>query len=271
MNLLILVPIIAGWLEGWIVNYLSDVLPGARRLTRPTCIHCNEILPLPAYLAFLSCPNCHRRRPARVWVVQVGLIIANLYIWSRSPFGIFHFDPSNHVAYWAGTILLAYFAMVFVIDFEHRLILHSTSIFGAAFGIVLGLWMNGLVLTFIGGLAGFLIMLGFYYLGVLFSRVRARRMQAAGQDSDDEEALGFGDVILGGILGFMLGPFIWISLLMGILLGGLVGVILILYLMVAQRYKKEALMVFMPYGPFFIVSASLLLYVPAWIAPIVPK
>ena len=176
------------------------------------------------------------------------------------------------MGYALGMILLTYFAIVFVIDFEHRLILHPTSIFGAFFGLGLGIWINGLFSTLIGGLAGLIIMLVFYYLGVLFSRFRARRMQTAGQDSDNEEALGFGDVILAGVLGLTLGwPFIWFGLLLGILLGGLVGVIMVLYLMIAKRYKTEALMVFMPYGPFFITSAFLILFIPTLIAPIVPK
>ena len=76
-------------------------------------------------------------------------------------------------------------------------------------------------------------------------------MQAAGGNPDNEEALGFGDVILAGVLGLILGwPFIWFGLLLGILLGGVFGVILVLYLMLSKRYKREALMVFMPYGPF---------------------
>ncbi len=161
---------------------------------------------------------------------------------------------------------------IFVIDFEHRLILHSTSIFGALFGLGLGIWINnGIGPSLIGGLTGLVIMLVFYYFGVLFSHLRARRLQAAGQDADNEEALGFGDVILAGVLGLILGPLIWFGLLLGILLGGLVGAIMVLYLIISKRYKTEALMIFMPYGPFFITSAFLLLFIPALIAPIVPK
>src|SRR5688572_30980241 len=47
----------------------------------------------------------------------------------------------------------------------------------------------------------------------LVARYRARRMQAAGQADDEEEALGGGDVYLAGVLGLMLGwPFIWNTL-----------------------------------------------------------
>jgi leader peptidase (prepilin peptidase)/N-methyltransferase len=271
MDGLIVIPILAGWISGWLTNYLADVLPLTRRFSRPACAHCGQNYPIASYLAFLPCPHCHQRRRMRVWFVQAILLVVNVYIWIRSPFSIFHFDPPYRIGYVFGAILLTYFATVFVIDLEHRLILHPTSIFGALFGLGLGTWMNKLGPTLIGGLAGLVIMLTFYYLGVLFSRIRAKRMQAAGQESDDEEALGFGDVILAGVLGLILGPFIWFGLLLGILLGGLVGVIMVLYLMILKRYKAEALMVFMPYGPFFITSAFLLLFVPAWIAPIVPK
>lgn len=271
MDFLILIPILAGWISGWIVNYLADVLPLTRRFSRPTCTHCGQNLPTASYLALRPCPNCGQRRPARVWFVQAILLIANLYIWFKSPFSIFNFHPPYRLEYVLGMLLLTYFAIAFVIDLEHHLILHQTSIFGALLGLGLGLWMNGLIPTLLGGLAGIVIMLVFYYFGILFSRLRARRMQTAGQDADDEEALGFGDVILAGVLGLILGPFIWFGLLLGILLGGLAGIVMVLYLMIAKRYQTQALMVFMPYGPFFITSAFLILFIPTWIAPFIPK
>ena len=273
MDFFLIFPVLAGWISGWMVNYLADVLPVTRRFSRPACPHCGQNFPLASYLAFRPCPNCHQRRAPRVWLVQAIILIISIYIWIKSPFSIFHFHPLyDWIGYVLGMILLTYFAMVFVIDFEHRLILHPTSIFGALFGLGLGIWINGLFPTLIGGLAGLIIMLVFYYFGILFSRFRVRRMQAAGQDSDNEEALGFGDVILAGVLGLILGwPFIWFGLLLGILLGGLAGILMVLYLTILKRYKTEALMVFMPYGPFFITSAFLILFIPAWIAPIVPK
>ena len=200
------------------------------------------------------------------------MLVANLYIWFKSPFGLYHLHPLYRIDYVLGSILLIYFAIVFVIDFEYRLILHPTSLFGALFGLGLGIWLNkGILPAVVGGAVGLVIMLVFYYLGVLFSRFRAGRMQAAGQEADAEEALGFGDVILAGILGLIMGPLIWFGLLLGILLGGLVGSLMVLYLMVSKKYKTEAMMVFMPYGPFFITSAVLLLFIPSLIAPIVPR
>lgn len=92
-----------------------------------------------------------------------------------------------------------------------------------------------------------------------------------GQEVDDEEALGAGDVILVTILGFMLGwPLIWFGLLFGILLGGLVSLLLIFSLVVTRKYEKNALMLFIPYGPYFITSTFLILYFPSFIEKIVP-
>lgn len=96
-------------------------------------------------------------------------------------------------------------------------------------------------------------------------------MLANGQEADDEEAMGAGDVILAAILGFMLGwPLIWFGLLLGILLGGLISILLILGLIVTRKYERNALMVFIPYGPYFITSAFLIIYFPHIVAMIVP-
>ena len=94
-----------------------------------------------------------------------------------------------------------------------------------------------------------------------------KRLLAMGQEADDEEALGSGDVILVTILGFIVGwPLIWLCLLYGILLGGLVSLLLILWLVVSGKYKTSALMTFIPYGPYFITTAALIVYFPKLLA-----
>jgi Flp pilus assembly protein protease CpaA len=149
---------------------------------------------------------------------------------------------------------------------EHRLILHPTSIVGSLLGLLVGWLKWGLVSTLLGGLAGLLLMLAFYYFGVLFIRIRTRRMLARGEQADDEEALGAGDVILVTILGFLVGwPLILFCLLYGILLGGFFSLLYIVWLMITGRYEKNALMLFIPYGPYFITSASLILYFPKFV------
>jgi len=259
----LVIPLIAGWIGGWIVNYLADVLPHTRRFSQPACPDCNATYPWHDYLIFHRCRACGKPRRIRTWLVQIFLLAASVYTW---------ISPPGKIGFALGLHLLLYFSMDFVIDLEHRLILHPTSIFGALLGLGVGLLRQGLVSTLVGGLAGFGIMFLFYLLGILFARIRARRMQAAGQATDDEEALGAGDVILSTILGLILGwPMIWFGLLLGILLGGAISILLLLGLFITGQYKEKAWMVFMPYGPYFILSAFLLVYLPTWVQVIVPK
>ncbi len=194
--------------------------------------------------------------------MQIAMLVVSLYTWLRP----------HAMGYVLGMLVLTYFALVVVIDMEHRLILHPTSIVGAVLALGIGLRVNGLRATLLGGLVGLAFMLLLYYGGVLFSKYRARRMRAAGQEADAEEALGAGDVILATILGLLIGwPFIWFALLLGILLGGVVGIILMAAMLVRGLYGKQALMVFMPYGPYFIMSAFIILFLPNWITGVLGR
>ncbi len=259
---MLIVPIVAGWMSGWVVNYFADTLPLTRRLSYPTCPVCGQKTSWLKFLTFQACPHCGRRRGLRSWLVQVLMVAACVYIWIKP----------HHTGFIAGLVLITYFAVVFVIDLEHRLILHPTSLFGAILGLGLGTWLHGWLPTLEGGLAGFGIMLALYFLGVGFSKFRARRLQAAGQPADGEEALGAGDVILATVLGFILGwPLIWFGLLLGILLGGIIGIFMVIFWFVSGKFKQQAWTVFMPYGPFFILSTFLILFLPNWIAPALPR
>jgi len=131
-----------------------------------------------------------------------------------------------------------------------------------------GLYVRGWQSTLIGGAAGFAIMFVFYQFGKLFARWRARRLGKV----DDEEALGSGDVTLATILGLLLGwPLIGYGLLLGILFSGIIGLVIILALLLTRRYKTQAFNVFIPYGPFFILSTFLLIYAPMWMSSLVQK
>ncbi|MBI3151450.1 MAG: prepilin peptidase [Chloroflexi bacterium] len=261
MSISVVVSIFLGLLAGQIVNYLSDVLPNTRKLSQPVCPQCGATLSWQDYLLFRSCQNGHARK-IRAWFVQFVMLAISVFIWLQ---------PPAKIGYILGLILATYFGVIFTIDMEHRLILHPTSIFGSLFALIVGLVTHGLKPTLTGGLSGLLIMLAFYYLGVLFTKIRTRRMLAMGQEADDEEALGAGDVILVTIIGFMLGwPLIWFSLLLGILLGGVVSLLLVVWLLITKRYDKNSLMLFIPYGPYFITSASLIIYFPSFVEKIVP-
>ncbi len=240
-----------GLLSGLLVNYLSDILPVRRRLAQPLCLNCGQPQPLINYLIWpRTCENCHRRRSSRTWVVEALSIGMALWMWN-SP------EVQQRLGIVLGAVVLIYFAVIFVIDFEHRLILNPTTIFGAVLGVLVGVVLNGPVKTLIGGAVGYGLMFGLYYLGYLFTKLMAR-IQGR---TIDEVALGFGDVNLTGVLGLMLGwPNVIVALFISVLSAGLIGGLLMLGKIFSRKYRS--FMTAMPYGPFLLLGAFLLLFLP---------
>jgi leader peptidase (prepilin peptidase)/N-methyltransferase len=262
MNVTLLIPLILGWLAGLFINYSADVLPVTRRFSHPTCPQCGTPFSWKDYLMLRTCRSCGEKRSLRTWLVQIVTTASFMYFW---------LVPSKALGIPLGMIVLIYFGIIIVIDLEHRLILHPTSLFGAILGFIVGTYIQsridhhgillGMGYSLLGGLFGFGVMFLLYQLGTLVARYRARRMQAAGQQDDEEEALGGGDVYLAGVLGLMLGwPFILNALVLGVLLGGLISIVFLLALVARRRYSSEALMTFIPYGPYFIIGAFYLLF-----------
>lgn len=262
MNITLIIPLILGWLAGLFVNYASDVLPVTRRFSQPTCKDCGAPYSWADYLLLRACRSCGERRSLRTWLVQLLAAASFIYFWVNPP-------KALGSPLWM--IVLVYFGILVVIDLEHRLILYPTSLFGAALGLIVGTSIHsqinnqgllvGLGYSLLGGIFGFGIMFVLYKFGEFVARYRARKMVAAGQADDEEEALGGGDVYLAGVLGLMLGwPFIWYALLLGVILGGLISLVFLLTLVVRRRYSSEALMTFIPYGPYFIISAFYFLF-----------
>ena len=238
--------IIPGWLFGAVVNYLADVLPLRRRLTKPFCIQCDTPQNWINYLIWpRKCPICGHPRSIRVWMVEGFYIPASVLI---------SINPPPKLGYLLGIILLAYFGVVVLIDLEYRLIMHPVSIFGGALGLVVGFLSVGWWRSLLGGVVGFGVMGVLYLLGVLIMNIVKRRR---GQLADDV-ALGFGDVNLSGVLGLMLGwPVILIGLVVAVFIGGFVSLIYILLKVITRKY--QAFMA-LPYGPFLVLGAVILIY-----------
>lgn len=253
-------PILLGWLAGYFVNYASDVLPLTRRFSQPVCLHCQSPFSWTDYLTFKACRTCGKARSLRTWLVQILGAASFAYFW---------LFPSKALGFWLGAIVLIYFGIITVIDLEHRLILHPTSLFGAFLGFIVGTYIYsrkyglaaGAGQSLLGGIIGFGVMFLLYQAGTLVARFRARKMQDAGQADDEEEALGGGDVYLLGVLGLMLGKdFIMNALVLGVLFGGMISLLFIVALLVRRRYSNDALMTFIPYGPYFIIAAFYMLF-----------
>jgi leader peptidase (prepilin peptidase)/N-methyltransferase len=98
-----------------------------------------------------------------------------------------------------------------------------------------------------------------YQLGVLIIKLVKRSRGPLA----DEVALGFGDVNLSGVLGLMLGwPAVLVGLVVAVLIGGLVSLLYLLFKILTRQY--QALMA-LPYGPFLVIGAGVLIYFRDWI------
>jgi leader peptidase (prepilin peptidase)/N-methyltransferase len=178
-------------------------------------------------------------------VVEIALALLFAWLWLR---------PPERLGSALGLVLLFYFTLVVVIDLEHRLILYPVSLLGAFLCLGIGVWLYGLKTALYGGLAGFGVMLVLYFLGTWFTRWISYRRGVI----IEEEALGFGDVCLSGVLGLVLGwPAIITGLVLAIFIGALVSLGYILLMVVRRNYTMFAAI---PYGPFLIAGAVAILY-----------
>ncbi len=189
------------------------------------------------------------------------MLAASVYLWMKPPL---------HLGFILGALALSYFLLVAVIDLEHRLILRPLSIGGVVLAGAMGYLMHGWKSTLIGSLFGFGVMFLFYLFGRLVTKSLARKLNQ--NPADAEEAFGSGDVTLATILGLFLGwPLIWFGLLLGVLLLGIGVIPLAIYLAVRRNLRKEAVHMYIPIGPPFILSAILLVFLPNWITTVIPR
>jgi len=189
-----------------------------------------------------SCPTAKR---FRILFLHFLFIALALWLWTA---------PPAKVEFWWGFGWLIYFIIVIVMDIEHRVVLHPISIAGGILGLAFGAWFHGLLNAVIGGAVGFGVMYVFYKLGELFIRWQSKRRG----ENIDEIALGFGDVNVAGVIGLILGwPGIVLGLVVAVLAGGVVSIIYLIFMVITGRLKAFSAI---PYAPFLILSAFILLY-----------
>lgn len=235
-----------GWIIGIAVNYVADVLPLRRRLTQPFCIACDRSQNWIHYaIRPRYCLACGYQRSKRVWVLEIIYIILAIWLWEF---------PVEKLGFIGGMLILGYFGVVVVIDIEYRLIMHPVSLFGAGLAFILGVYLHGFMYSILGGVAGFLAMWVLYKFGELIMRLVSRlRKQAV-----DDVALGFGDVNLSGVLGLLLGwPTIVVGLLIAIILAGVVSIVYLIVMLILRRYRLFSAL---PYGPFLVAGAVLVIF-----------
>ena len=145
--------------------------------------------------------------------------------------------------------------VILVIDIEHHAVLIETSIFGFVLCSIYGIILNGFQRTVTGALAGLLVMLAFYFIGLAFSKIiGALRHQAI-----DEVVFGFGDVCLGLNLGLLTGwPLIIGAITIAILAFEAFTFIFFIVLLLSRKYR--AFSSALPFTPFLILGAVAIYY-----------
>ena len=127
-------------------------------------------------------------------------------------------------------------------------------IVGLIIGLISGTRSNGILVTLIGSLIGLLLMLTLYLFGILFIKLVNRLKQK----NLGEPAMGFGDVMLGCVIGLMIGwPEILQSMAVTILAAGLFSFLYLLVMLVFRRYRFG---IAIPYAPFMITGAIYVMY-----------
>ncbi len=217
-----------GLVFGLLINYLADELPQTGRFSKPLWWPVSST----RILEYLKTP--------RVALVLAISIVAALALCFNLP---------QDFSVYPLAAILSYFALVAVIDIEHRAVLHPVSIVGALGLGAIGLVRHGFVPTVLGAMAGFGTMLAFYYLGEWLGRLMARRRGEKWQ----EAALGFGDVNLGGVIGLLMGwPGVVAALTLGIFAAGVYSAIFIAVTILTGRFRAFASI---PYAPFLCFGA----------------
>lgn len=250
-NIPIIVYSLLGLLTGGLLNVLADYLPRREPPGAPECAFCERPHPWHNWLAVTGyllargrCAHCGAQIPLRHLLAELTTALLFAFLWQR-------YGPSPRLFF--ETLYTAILVLLFVIDLEHRLILHVTTLPAIALAIVGSFFLSregyNWRLALLGGGTGFLLVLGMYLFGALFARlVEWRRGQKIGQ-----VAFGFGDVTLTTFIGLVVGfPNVIFALLLGALLGGVGGAVY--WLIKAVIRRDYSLFTAIPYGPFLIAG-----------------
>jgi prepilin signal peptidase PulO-like enzyme (type II secretory pathway) len=246
---------VVGLLFGVTLNGLADNLPtgtvprGRNRIEGvllPRCGYCGEsrrgwrgVALLQVMSGGSFCGQCTAPRKRRDLIVELGIAAALAALWLRSPNSL-----DDHVG---GAVVLGLFVLTTIIDFEHRLVLMDVSLVGA--GLLLGVAalggfarVGGAVL---GAGAATGVFLALYLLGFAFLRLMRYETR--------EAALGFGDVVLAGLVGLAVGwPAVLLALFLAILGAGAAGLVILVWRAGRRQGAQGATMA---YGPYLAMAA----------------
>lgn len=238
------------------INGLADNLPiydnpSFPSVLLPRCQYCGSTRKTRDLSAILSnllqtgrCLRCGAPRPFRDLTVEATLMVVLPAAWMLGRTGV-------QDIFWAGFVF-ATFLLFIVVDFEHRYVLVEVVGLSALILVLIGGFQGypALLRILEGGMAGFLLFLLLFLLGRLLGWIFH-----FGQGT---EPLGFGDVILAGLVGVATGwPAVIMAVMLSIFLAGIAGMVL---LIVALVERKPAGSATMAYGPYLLVSGLIVCF-----------
>jgi prepilin signal peptidase PulO-like enzyme (type II secretory pathway) len=294
MLLEIILVSILGLVAGIVVNALSDDLPLRRSprlpryvsLRKKFAIHSSdpevqattqiddERRPLIAWSGITAFLFGKRTSPGGVtlgWrypiteVMTLMFMLMTLFATTDNP------DMPNvgtlQLAFWF--IYMTIFALIIVIDIEHKLILFVVIIPSSLIALLdallttnfrdnpeIGMQVPHLTEALLGGLMGFIVFFIMYNGGYLFTYV----LGVIRGEKIEEIAFGYGDVMMATLAGFILG---WRALIFAMFVTVFLGAFgAILYLLLRRLIgAKYSAFTALPYGPYIVVGTiAMLLY-----------
>ncbi len=230
----------------WRIGKKQSFLKG--RSYCPHCKHSLEWYDLFPVFSFISlkgkCRYCKKSISSQYPLVELSVGLLFVFVYLQSSIDLLGFNliyNLYHLVFlWS---IIAIFTIIFVYDLKHYIIPDEITLAGLVVTIAwLGFsfylkFLNTTDLLFY--LYSALGSAAFFFCFWFFSRGKA---------------MGFGDVKLAFLLGFVLGwPNIVAGLFISFLLGGIVGVILI-------ALKKRKLKSAVPFGPFLVIGALIAIF-----------
>jgi leader peptidase (prepilin peptidase)/N-methyltransferase len=229
MVVLYIIIVLLGLEIGSFLNVCIDRLPEGISIVRPrsrcdgcgTTLQVLDLIPIFSYLRTGGrCRYCGVRVPVRVLIVEVATgALFGFMLWR---FGL---TPDLGIA----ILYTCVFIVLLVIDLELKIILNVIAYPMMLIGLLISALyptpsVHNLLFAIIGGVAAYILFLIIYIVS--------------------RGGMGFGDVNMAGMMGFMLGfPLVFNAILLAIFSGGIVAIVL---LALRLKGRKEGI----PFGPF---------------------
>jgi Type IV leader peptidase family. len=245
---------LAGWIAGILVNYLAETYTTNGQLGRPTCTSCGEEQDWLGFLLFARCHFCGAPRPFSGRFIEVGLAATSAVLAS-------FLGPT---AFWgSSTLLAAFIVFVAVVDIRYRVILLESQIAGVLICFWTGAMLWGVMDTLLAGAIGFGAML-VLYAGMWGYHALVRKEKLALDDA--RFPLGFGDVLLVGVLSLTVGTH---GIFPMLFYGSLAGAITILGINLTRSVLRKPWIRTVPYAPFLLAGTVIALLFLSHLLPLI--